>query len=492
MKSHLKKGCLSGILVISIAFMLCGCNAQKGKLKIFNKHYNEGSFEKCNTFLEKQFHERKNPGGEDLLWALQAGSVKRLQKDTEASTKYFDQAEEAMKYYDLNQSKILDGIGATVVNDNVVPYLGQQYDGIMLNTYKGLNFISKNDMEMARVEFNRALDRQRRAKEKFNKEISKLRKNVDAKTAEKNGGTVKQSVENPEINKILADKYPDLSAFEVYPDFINPFTTYMSGLFFNLDGDLNKGVDLIKESYGMVPKNKYICKDLAETELALSNNKNIEGVCWVIFENGLCPVKDIWRVDLPVFLVTNKVKYVGIALPKLSYRDLAYSNLIVESGEQKYTTEIVADMDRVVQTEFKQQYPAIVSRALISATLKAAAQYAAQQQNSSAGNWASIITAAYSFATTTADIRLWTALPKDFQIARFDIPENRKIILNVPGNELVTPLSDECGEMEQSTEEVVAIENFPLEIELGNCKNAIVYVKVIKAGVPPVYNVTLF
>jgi hypothetical protein len=410
---------------------------------------------------------------------LQAGSVKRVQGDFAKSTEFFDQAEAALKYYDLNQSKFLDGIAATVVNDNAVAYLGQEYDGVMVNVYKGLNFISEGKRDLARVEFNRALDRQRRAKENFGKEIARLRKKVDKKAGGKNGGTVKQSVDNPKVNEIIAQRYPDLSAFEVYPDFINPFATYLAGLFFNLEGDYGKGVDLIKESCGMVPENEYIATDLAETELTLADGNDIDGVCWVIFENGLGPVKDEWRVDLPVFIATDNVKYFGIALPKLMFRDRAYSRLVVEAGGEEYSTDIVADMDRVVQTEFKQQYPAIVTRAVMSATLKAVAQYAIEKQNDDkvANGLFSLLAAVYSFATTSADVRVWTALPKEFQVARFDIPEDGKIVIRGSGN---------------AGAGISGIGQLPLEIELADCKNALIYVKIIRAGVAPVCDVMLF
>jgi hypothetical protein len=475
----LQKRFFLALLCVLFAALVCGCNSQRDKLETFNNHYAAGNYTDSSAFAEKQLKQRKTPKGNDLLWALQAGSVKRVQGDFAKSTEFFDQAEAALKYYDLNQSKFLDGFAATVVNDNAVAYLGQEYDGVMVNVYKGLNFISEGKRDLARVEFNRALDRQRRAKENFGKEIARLRKKIDKKTGGKNGGTVKQSVDNPKVNEIIAEKYPDLSAFEVYPDFINPFATYLAGLFFNLEGDYGKGVDLIKESCGMVPENEYIARDLAETELALSDGNDIDGVCWVIFENGLGPVKDVWRVDLPLFIATDNVKYFGIALPKLMFRDRAYSRLVVEAGGEEYSTDIVADMDRVVQTEFKQQYPAIVTRAIMSATLKAVAQYAIEKQNDDkvAKGLFSLLAAVYSFATTSADVRVWTALPKEFQVARFDIPEDGKIVIRGSGN---------------AGAGISGIGQLPLEIELADCKNALIYVKIIRAGVAPVCDVMLF
>ena len=139
-----------------------------------------------------------------------------------------------LKYFD-EQFRLADGIGSTMVNDNIIPYRGQEYDGIMVNTYKALNFMAEGKMDLARVEFNRALDRQRRAKENFSQEIDKLRSQLEAKDQ---NDFSKANVENPKIDELLTQKYPNLHNFEVYPDFVNPFTTYLAGIYFNLEGTI--------------------------------------------------------------------------------------------------------------------------------------------------------------------------------------------------------------------------------------------------------------
>ena len=87
-----------------------------------------------------------------------------------------------------------------------------------------------------------------------------------------------------------------------------------------------------------------------------------------------------------------------------------------------------------MQTEFSKDYKGILTRAIISATSKAVAQYALESQNSSAGSLASTLTAVYSFATTAADVRIWTTLPKNFQIARFKMPQNGKLKITAGGS----------------------------------------------------------
>jgi len=447
----MKRGISFSRYFIILLFIFAGCNAPKDQLNVFNDHFRNCEYQESVEYAQSKMGKGKKPKNEDLMWALQIGSVERLRGDYEQSTELFDKSEELLNYYDL-QDELAGAVASTIVNENVNPYAGEEYDGIMVNTYKALNFMKLGRDELVRVEFNRALDRQRRAKEKFAKEIAKIKDEI-AQEEQKGKAPVKQSVENPQVKSIISEKYPSIYAFKAYPDFVNPFTTYIAGIYFNLIGDHTKAIDLLKESYGMVPDNDYIAEDLALTERILDGEEQLNNTVWVIFENGLGPVKEEFRVDLPLFIATSAVKYAGIALPKLVFREQAYPYLSIKTADNTYPTQQIADMDRVIQTEFKKDFNAILTRAIISATVKAAAQYALDQQGSTAAMIASIGVAAYSFATTAADVRIWTTLPKDFQVARLSIPEDRTITIAPPGGTAT-------------------------QIQIPPCKNALVYVKI--------------
>jgi len=441
-------------LILLLMPFFIGCNAPKSQLNTFNEHFRICGYEQSIQFAQSKMGKAKKgkkPKNNDLLWALQIGSVERLRQNYELSTEYFDKSEELLNYYD-HQNESAATIASTVVNENVISYTGEEYDGVMVNTYKALNFMKQGKDDLVRVEFNRALDRQRRAKETFTKEIAKVQNEI-AEQEKKGTSQVRQSVENPKVQSIISEKYPSLYSFKAYPDFVNPFTTYLAGIYFNLVGDHSKAIDLLKESCGMVPDNDYIAEDLAVTERILDGEEQLQDMVWVIFENGLGPIKEEFRIDLPLFIVTNQVKYVGIALPKLKFREQAYPYLSVRAAGNNYPTQQIADMDRVIQTEFSKDFKTILTRAIISATAKAAAQYALQQDNSSGSALASIAVAVYSFASTAADVRIWTTLPKDFQVARFSIPDDRIIIIDPPGGA-------------------------PNRIQIPPCKNAVVYVKI--------------
>jgi hypothetical protein len=447
----------SGVLLLG-----AGCNPPREQLAVFNQSFESGDLLRAEEYADKRLKKRDNPGGADLLWALQAATVARMQKAYGRSTEYFDRCEEMLQHYD-NQFRGVDVVGTTAVNENVLPYRGQAYDGIMVNTYKALNFMAIGDMELARVEFNRALDRQRRAKEKFNEEIRKVEAELAEQERKKSQYDVRATVDDPNTMATIEEQYPMLSNFEPYPDFVNPFTTYMAGLFFALEGERERAVFLFKESYGMVGENAYLGQDLLTLDQAVDvAGAGVADTVWVIFENGLGPVKEEFRIDLPIILSPQGVFYTGIALPQLRFRQQAYPYLNVEADGQSYQTQVVADMDRVVQTEFKKDFRGILIRSIVSATAKAVVQ-AAVDKNSS-NDLAGLLIAAYTAATTTADVRIWTSLPKNFQVARLPRPEGGFVRVWGPGGA-------------------------PFDVDVGGCRNAIVYVRIVAADSPPIYEV---
>lgn len=438
-------------LFVLLLPVFAGCNAPKSHLSTFGGYFNSSDYEQSIEFAQSKISKSKNPKKEDLLWTLQLGSLERLRQNLRESNNYFDRSEEMLNFFDY-QNAAVDSIAAIVVNENIIPYLGEEYDGIMVNTYKALNFMALGENDQARVEFNRALDRQRRAKEKFAREIEKLQNELD-KEQEKEGSQVKKNVDNSEIDQLITGRYPGIYEFEAYPDFVNPFTTYMAGVFFNLIGDHSKAVTFLKESYGMVRDNEYLAQDLAVTEQVLDGRTELKDTVWVIFENGMGPVREEFRIDIPLFIASDDVQYFGIALPRLVFREQAYPYLSIKADGNNYNTQIIGNMDRIVQTEFSKDFKGILTRAIISATAKVVAQYALRKKDNSSPQIVSFLAAVYSYATTAADVRIWTTLPKNFQVARLPIPPDRLITIEPPGGE-----------------------SFPVEIPA--CKNAFVYVRI--------------
>jgi uncharacterized protein len=451
------------ILALAAGVCLSGCNPAKSDLDIFNCRFETGDYNQAGLFAQKKIRTGKTPSGSDLLWTLQLACAERMQLNHQQSIACFDKAEDMFNHY-APQSELVDAVGSTIVNDNIVPYKGEEYDGVMVNTYKAIDFFAEQKPDLARVELNRALERQTRAREHFAAEIRKLEAQLE-KQKQKNNTDVNAIIDDPNTHTLIAAQYPNIDQFQPYPDFVNPFTTYLAALFFNLVGDHDKAGYLFKESAGMVPDNDYIAQDLLLTDDVIAGKAKLENLVWVIFENGLGPVKEEVRIDLPLLLATNRVYYAGIALPRLKSRDVAYPYLTIQTDAGTYQTKQVADMERVIQTEFKKDFRGILTRAIAAAAVKAAAQYAVHDNDNY--GFATALVALYNVATTAADVRIWSTLPKDFQIARCAIPSDRKLQISHDGGT-------------------------PFEINIPPCKNAIVYIKIVRAGTQPMTEVLTF
>lgn len=471
-KEKLTKPTCVVVFFIILCTSGCASMAQKKELSAFNDLYSSGHYmEAAKKEIEEKGDEKADPS--TLLQTLQAATALRYARQYEQSSSLFDECEDIIKYHDeqMLASDAASYIGAVLINDAVLDYRGREYDGVMVNTYKALNFWQEGKKDLARVEFNRALDRQRRAKERFAVEMAKLKEGLAKKQEEENKKAkdkniheldIKKNIENPEIDKILRERYSNLYEFKAYPDFINPFTTYIAGLFFMFEGDYSKSSNLLKEAYGMVDKNPTVKDDFATVEGISGKQKKDTKSTWIIFENGLGPEKEEFRIDLPILLFTDKVKYTGIALPRLVLRDRAYSHLTIKtSANRSVQTTPLCSMDRVVQTEFKKRYPATVARAITSTLIKTFGQYLAQKELGTLGGFAAGL---YQLATTSADIRIWTALPKEFQIAKITAPDNGIIMVETPaGNHL--------------------------NVNVPRKKNSLVYIKIPTGNAEIVYDV---
>lgn len=441
-----------------------GCATARLSLPTFNEPFARGDYRQAKQVAEQQIGRENTP--HDLLWNLQSGLVARHLKDYPLSNVFFNRAEENFRHYDLPTSaaSLAQASTGILLNDSAEPYKGKIYDRIMVNTYKALNYALLGDFKNARVEFNRALQRQNNAKTTFEAQAAKLRDQIaqEKKNQGSSAKTVDATLNNPELDRILKDRYKNLDKFEVYADFVNPFATYMAGLFFWLEGDLPKAVDILKEAYGMSEGQKTMASDFARA----ARGDQPRNELWVVFENGLCPLREEIRVDLPVFLYTDIIQYIGTAFPALTAGEDAYPFLSISApGITPVKTELLAAMDSVITAEFKKELPGIILREVTRVTLKAFLQYKMREEYGTLG---AVLSGIYHAAGTAADTRMWTALPNNFQIAHLKIPENRTIMISLASGPDITI-------------------NLPPQGD-----NMILYVRVVAPNVPPVYDFIKF
>lgn len=397
--------------------------------------------------------------------------------------------------------------GAMLTNQANVPYKGRAYDKVMLHTYQALNYLQLADPDAARVELNRALQSQRDAVQANAKRIAEAQALADeAKSGDVQDEQGRQG-QSYDVDRATSDPRTSAgisgieskfnAAILPYGDYVNPFTTFLDALVFTHQGldasDLERARKSWERVVNFAPGNPYARADYvavepdirapalaADTGIAApavpASEQNAEpvaaavpadtrvapaadaplpapsdpaGLTYVIFETGSAPYRDQIRIDIPIFVVTNSISYVGAAFPQLETvgGQAAHLRVSTTAGDS-HDTALVGSMDSVVAQDFKNEWPTILTKTLVStatkATIDAVLQKQMQDQAGATGALLfKIATAVTQMAINIADTRTWRSLPKEFQYARLPTPADRRLVLSAAG--LATTVQVEPG-----------------------------------------------
>ena len=373
------------LLSVICLFLVCSCTSNK--LDSYDGFISKGQYVKAKDFALKT--------DKDLLWTLQAASAARAAGDYQESNKLFDKAEFLYKqtHGTHDAEDVARGAGQVLFSDAALPYKGEVHDGIMINVYKALNFMSLNKWSLARIELNRAYDRQRRAADFYAKEIAEQQDKLGEKAELLD---IDKMVEDPKVNRRQNVK--------AYADYVNPIVNLLELSFL-----VHKGVSSDKER---IRQTRDRLMSMTQSSQVGKDYSKLNKKAWVIIENGESPRKLEYRVDIPLehFTGIEEIKYTGIALPYLKNKKAKVSSFSVNNE----SAELVCDMDRVITAEFDRAFKGILLRAVSSLVLKSAAQFAAQRKGGDSSAW---MVAAFQAFTTHADIRVWSGLPKSYYFA---------------------------------------------------------------------------
>lgn len=447
------KGLPLVVLVVCIAgWFVGGCASYNVQTQKISQSYELGNIQAAASQISAEA-DKRGEGKDSVVWRLEQGAVLRAAGRLEESNKAFDKAEELVNKYE-QQAKVKLGREAlaSVTNLTSLPYEGFAYDKIMMNTYKALNYLQLGDYEKARVELNRAIERQRDAVQ-----INLARIEKEQEKGEKQNLHVDLDKVNSDskFQNQFNSNYADLNQHRAYADYVNPLTVYLDGLYFMTQSTGSSDFERSRKSFervrDMIGENKFIQQDL-ETLKQIETGHPIPPTTYVFFETGRAPEREQIRIDLPLFLITPGVPYVGAAFPKLKYHDNYLSLLNVSYSGTTESATLLASMDSVVSREFKNEMPIVITKTLIASAIKAGATYGAYagvtnggRKDSGAGLAVLIAGAIYQVAMNQADLRTWTTLPKEFQFCRLPTPADREIELAVPFSGQKMPVTIEGG-----------------------------------------------
>lgn len=436
-----------GILVF-LSITGCAGIADLRKVDKFSQAYNIGDYDVAIESIGGETgldYEEEN-----LLLALNVGSAQSAAGQFERSTVSFDRAESQLSWKADKVDSVEEvgrAIGTFLTSDLAAKYTGNIYEGTLINTYKALNAIHLGDLDLARVEFNRADVRQDNAVHQLVAKVAILNgkeaKNSSSKDNEKadkvnqryskkiDSGVSDATKPDTELGKRLVA----VKSFKKYKGLRNPLTDYLHGIFRLVTGDANKASDLLRNAAVLTDENPYIIDDLRLAEKVASQaSGTIAPRVWVIYEDGIGPDLTEFRIDLPTFLVSNSLLYAGVAIPEFVPGKATNGNLkITVSGEQ-ISTKTVLNTDSLVSTEFATTYDRVVTKAITSAIVKAIIANQINEQVGDQGLFGLIAQVATTVAhavSTQADTRIWRALPHTVGVASLPYPKDGIIVFQI-------------------------------------------------------------
>lgn len=438
----------------------CGFST-RNKASKYTENFASGKYlSACQNVMDKEFctdeiPEEKRPKAEKIGLdnGLNAATALFMDKKFNTSSQLFNA--KSQEIIEKQQQSLATNIGKAateiVANASLLGYTPYVMDGIYLSAYQILNMLALQDYQGLRIEVNRAYQKQQMAAELLEKQIRKQQEENQAN---------QQAMAQTE--KILGE-YGDLAKWQGYEDFLNPYATYLSGLAFltraSSSSDYETAATYLKRVLGMVPENTIVREDLEAAEAAANGIQKPQEATWIIFENGLVANLEEFRIDLPVFLVSDEVQTASLAIPRPKERASAYNSLSVSAGESTSNTQLLADVDSMFISEFNKRFPGILTKSIIKLTAQTVAQAAAKKN---LGTWGSIGAAIYSVTTAGADLRSWYSLPKNVQLGK----------INKTGTPQTISLKTDSGEDLGS-------------IEVPANGNHVIYIRIPAAGSIP-------
>ena len=322
---------------------------------------------------------KPNYDSESLLDALEVGKAFNDAGMWKESQDAFSAAHKQLAWKEDTidtPGEVANLVGTTLTSSAFGKYQGKIFEGGLIDYYQAINSIMLGDESGARVDFNRFDVRMENAQRQFASFKKEVQKEQQKELEEKGAETSKQSYAKikTEIDGGIADvpgRQADskirLSAGE-----------FMSGVF-RATSSAKQDKEADKVARPILAAGK-AASTRQGTDLATKTANQLKGTgyeskgkVYVIYEDGVGPTFKEFRIDLPLFLVSSKVMYSGIALPRFIPGRPAFGYLTLANLQ----TAEFSNITNTAGMDFSVAYPGLVTKAITSTVIKTAAQYAA-------------------------------------------------------------------------------------------------------------------
>ncbi len=415
------------LLVLLSIVPLAGCKSAPERIAPVLAEYERGRFEEAARIATSQRASALRDGGRDAVWwLLEEGKVLLDAGRFEESDERFARADERMEELEGPDISLTGEIGGMLTSPAARTYRGRPWERILLEVYRALDQLALGDLEEALVHCRRAFVHQTDALERHEEELD--RANEDTRFGELLG--------DPRV----AERMRELETRygPAYANWANPFASFLRGMLSWAAGDYAEAEVDLRQAAAMAPTNETLARLHDEVERRLDPATPL-GRVLVLFESGMAP--ELAEESLTV--VTDSAGLSRLALPVLVFQGTPIDTLRVRDGEGTVVaeTELLADVEAIVASDFRARYPGIVFRAFLSVVAK---EVGTAQMRNEHRDLGILVGSLWKLSTAQADLRTWRTPGARFELAVLDRPPDGRISLTLVdrggGEHLVTPL----------------------------------------------------
>lgn len=416
------------LVIFAFLLSLVSCRTYYDKVLGYHADLNKGNYKAAEKdLLNTRFLRLKR---NEILNYLELGKVMHLQHLYDSSNYYFNKADLLME----EKSVVADVSTSVLVNEAVTRYHGEDFERVLVNYYKALNYLYLNLNEDALVEAKRI---NIRLNELADKQIMAGRKYKSDAFAHTLQGIVYERLHDYN-NAFIAYR----NAYELYVK--NNGTEYLGT---ELPQQLK--IDLINSAHKSgfyTERDEYCTKFNMPFNTVKDTSKNELLFIW---ENGLAPIKQ--QQDIMLFLVKgvggdfvfsdkngtinipfplpekqknnpsslSDLNVIRVAYPTYVDVPLYFNNLTIQNNGNSFTPGMAENVTYIARENLKERFLKEMTLTVSRIALKKLAEAELKKENEAAGALLGIAGA----LAEKADTRNWQSLPSFISYTR--VPLNK-------------------------------------------------------------------
>lgn len=428
-------------LILFLLLFICGCATHPARVHNLKNDlaYGNGN---ASRFINKNYKPSEKNGVLNLLERFRYQQL--IANFTESSDDFMLLHEFDLKYEEEHPqiafSDLLRQGGATILNDNILPYRMSDFERVMLYQLQIFNNLAGTKENILPLVNNLTIHQQRIRDSSAVTHIEREKEinRSSNKTVQEAWNNINNNQDFQRLNSenlALANK---LSSIE------NAYAYYFCGIFFENRAQLGDALIAYESALRLQPTNKFFQRDFARVALALNKKDELkkyslnfqpqqsaanDGEVIVFFEEGYIPEKFSFKLPPLPIPTAHGILFVNVAFPYYLPSQNRQIPLNIRGNNVQVNTELAADLRNLAVKNLSDQMPEIMSRMILRAVIRNTANYAllkgadkiddpAQRKFS---KFLLHLQQLVQHSAEEPDLRSWLMLPHFTQVARFSL-----------------------------------------------------------------------